>query len=68
MTRTLEIPLVDCELNLILNRYKRYFISSNTLATTFAITDAKLYVPVASLLTQDNAELLQLSSDFKKQN
>ena len=34
-------------------------------ATTFAITDAKLYVPVVTLSTQDNAKLLkQLKSGF----
>ena len=34
---------------------------------TFAITDTKLYVPVVTLLTQDNAKLLQqLKSGFKR--
>ena len=33
---------------------------------TFAITDTKLYVPVATLSTQDNGKLLQLKSSFKK--
>ena len=33
--------------------------------TTFAITDAKLYVPVVTLSAQDNAKLLQqLKSGF----
>ena len=36
-------------------------------ATTFSITDTKLYVPVATLSTQDNAKLLeQLKSGFKR--
>ena len=64
--RTLEMPRINCELNLILDQYKRYVIFSNTMATAFAITDPKLYVPVDSLLTQDNAKLLQLKSGFKK--
>ena len=35
--------------------------------TTFAITDTKLYVPVATVSTQDNAKLLQqLKSGFKR--
>ena len=35
-------------------------------ATTFPITDTKLYVPVVYLSTQDNAKLLQqLKSEFK---
>ena len=34
---------------------------------TFAITDTKLYVPVVTLSTQDNAKLLhQLKSGFKR--
>ena len=36
-------------------------------AGTFAITDAKLYVPVVTLLTKDNSKLLQqLKSGFKR--
>ena len=35
--------------------------------TTFAMTDAKLYVPVVTLSTQDNAKLLQqLKSGLKR--
>ena len=34
---------------------------------TFEITDAKLYVPVVTLSTQDNTKLIeQLKSDFKR--
>ena len=36
-------------------------------AATFAVTDTKLYVPVVTLSTQDNAKLLQqLKSNFKR--
>ena len=36
-------------------------------ATTFAIPDTKLYVPVVTLSTQDNANLFQqLKSEFKR--
>ena len=35
--------------------------------TTFSITDTKLYVPVVTLSTRDNAKLLeQLKSGFKR--
>ena len=34
-------------------------LSNDTKATTFAITVTKLYVPVFTLSTQDNAKLLQ---------
>ena len=38
-----------------------------TIATTFAITDTKLYVPVVNLLIQENAkQLQQLNSGFKR--
>ena len=42
-------------------------LSNDTKATIFAITDTKLYDPVATLSTRDNAKLLQrLKTDFKK--
>ena len=67
---TLEIPLINCEVNLILTW------SSNCvpIATgvqnqnaTFEITDTKLYVPVVTLSTQENTKFLQqLKSGFKR--
>ena len=56
------IPLINCEISLILNCYKECFIPSNTLAaesTTFTITDTKIYVPVIILSTQDNANVFE---------
>ena len=42
-------------------------LSNDTKRTTFAITDTKLFVPVVTLSTQDNAKLLQkLKSSFKR--
>ena len=42
-------------------------LSNDTKATKFAITNAKLYVVVVTLTTQDNAKLLeQLKSSFKR--
>ena len=38
--------------------------SNNTKTTTFPITETKLYFPVVTLSTQDNAKLLK--SGFKK--
>ena len=41
-------------------------ITDSTDVGRFAITDTKLYVPVITLSTQDNAKLLQqLKSGFK---
>ena len=67
--RTLEMPLINCEVNLILAWSKDCFISSATGKTKFAITETKLYVPVVTLSTQDNAKLLQqlqLECGFKR--
>ena len=67
--RTLEMPLINCEINLLLTWSKNFVISFNTTAnqeTTFVITDTKLYVPFVTLCTQDNAKLLQqLKAGFK---
>ena len=56
--KTLEIPLINSEFNLILTWSNRCFIIDNSLADqepTITITDTKLYVPVVTLSTQDNA-------------
>ena len=63
------MPLINCEINLILAWSANCVISNatNNQATTFAITDTKLYVPVVTLSAQDNAELLQqLKSGLKR--
>ena len=68
--RSLELPLINCEVNLILTWSENCVIVSTNVANqnaTFAITDTKLYVPVVTLSTQDNAKLLQqLKSGFKR--
>ena len=55
--RTLEMPLINCEVNLILTWSSTRAITNSTGARRFAITDTKLYVPVITLSTQDNAKL-----------
>ena len=57
--RTLQMPLINCEVNLILTRSKDCVTTNSTGAGKFAITDTKLYVPVIILLIEDNAKLLQ---------
>ena len=68
--RTLEMPLINCEVTLDLNWSENYVIVATNVAAqaaTFSITDAKLYDPVVTLSTQDNAKLLeQLKSGFKR--
>ena len=55
------MPLINCEVNLILTSSEDCVISSATATgeTKFKITDTKLYVPVGTLSTQDNAKLLE---------
>ena len=65
--RTLEMPLINCEVNLILTWSSTCVITDSNGAGTFAITDTKLYVPVVTLSTQENTKFLQqLKSGFKK--
>ena len=65
--RTLEMPLINCEINLILTWSSNSVLSNDAKATAFAITDTKLYALVVTLSTQDNDELLQqLKSGFKR--
>ena len=57
--KTLEMPLINCEVNLILTWSSTcVLIATNILNqnATFAITDAKLYVPVVTLSTQENTK------------
>ena len=65
--RTLDMPLITCEVNLILTWSSTCAIINSTGAGIFKITDTKLYVPAVSLSTQDNSKLLQqLKSGFKR--
>ena len=65
--RTLEMPLNNCEVNLILTWSSTCVITNSDGAGTFAITDTKLYVPVVTLSTQENTKFLQqLKSGFKR--
>ena len=52
------MPLINCEVNLILTWSKDCVITNSTGAGKFEIKDTKLYVPVVTLSTQDNAKLL----------
>ena len=59
--------LINCEVNLILTWSKDCVITNSEGEGKFAITETKLYVPVVTLSTQDNAKLFQqLKSGFKR--
>ena len=68
--RTLEMPLINSEINLDLNWSGNCVIVATNKAAQAAklsITDTKLYFPVLTLSTQDNAKLLeQLKFGFKR--
>ena len=60
--RTLEIPLINCEINLVLTWSSTCVITNSTTAGRFPITGIELVVSI-----QDNAKLLQqLKSGFKR--
>ena len=64
------MPLINCEVELILNWSANCVIIYTDVANqvpTFTITQTNLYVLVVTLSTQDNAKLLpQLKSGFKR--
>ena len=65
--RTLEMPLINCQVNLILTWSSTCVITNSTGAGRFEITDTRIYLPVATLSTQENTKLLQqLESGFKR--
>ena len=50
--KILERPLINYEINLILNWSEKCVFSNDAKATTLAISDTKLYVPVVTLSTE----------------
>ena len=68
--RTLEMPLINCEVNLILTWSSSCVLIATCTQNqnaTFEITDTKLYLPVVTLSTQENTKFLQqLKSGFKR--
>ena len=69
--RSLEMPLVNCKIDLELTWRKDCMISSANAdanrVVSFKITDTKLYVPIVTLSTKDNTNLTkQLNEGFKR--
>ena len=59
--RTLEMPLINCEIQLTLTWSRNFVIISTDVENqilTFTITETTLHVPAVTLSTQDNAKLL----------
>ena len=64
---TFEMPIINCEINLILIWSTNCVISTTTKATILSITDTTFYVPVVTLSTKYDAQLLQqLNSELKQ--
>ena len=65
--RSLEIPLINCKVELSLRWYKNCILSNVAVNSIFKITDAKLYVPIVTIKTEDNAKLSKLLTEgFKR--
>ena len=71
--KALNIPLINCEIELILTWSKNCVLADMTTANNppigleFQITDTKLYVPVVTLSKENDKKLLeQLISGFKR--
>ena len=65
--RSLEMPLINCKIELSLKWYENCILSNSGTAATFKITDAKLYIPIVTVKTEDNTKLSKLLSEgFKR--
>ena len=59
--------VTNCKIELSLKWYEECILSNAGTAATFTITDAKLYVPIITLKTEDNTKLSKLlSQGFKR--
>ena len=56
---TLEVPLINCEINLMLTWLADFVVCKPDRAITFAIADTKTYILVVALSTQNNTKLLE---------
>ena len=64
--RSLEMPLINCKVELSSKWYERCLLTAATTAI-FTITDAKLYVPIVTLSIEDNSKLTKLLNEgFKR--
>ena len=64
--RSLEMPLINCKVELSLKWYERCLLTAANTAT-FRITDTKLYVPIVTLSIEDNSKLTKLLNErFKR--
>ena len=61
------MPLINCKVELSLIWDPNFVLCNSAGASSFNTTVAKLYVPIVTLSTKDNAKLSkQLSKGFKR--
>ena len=60
--RSLEMPLINCKIHLELN-WSSNCVMSTTNEITLKITNTKLYVPIVTLSSKENAKLVELLED-----
>ena len=57
--RSLEMPLINCEITLNLTWKKECVLSTDAGAAVFIISDTKLYIPVVTLSKEDNKDFIE---------
>ena len=57
--RSLEMPLINCKIKLILTWKKEFVLSAGAGEAVFIINDTKLYVPVVTLSKEDNKDFIK---------
>ena len=64
--RSLEMPFINCKVEISLKRYERCLLTAANTAT-FRITDVKRYVPIVTLSIEGNSKLSKLLNEgFKR--
>ena len=64
--RSLEIPLINCKVEISLKWNENCNLTTANTAT-FKITDAKVYIPIVTLSSEGNVKLSKLLSEgFKR--
>ena len=58
------MPLINCKIHFELN-WSKDSVMSTIAATTFKITNTKLYVPIVTLSSKDNIKLVKLLEGFQ---
>ena len=65
--RSLEMPLINCKIKLILTWKKECVLSTGAGEAVFIINDTKLYVPDVTLSKEDNKDFIeQQNKEFQK--